>query len=74
MIASCGLQVCILPGGSCGSPGYVRVAFANLRPDDCTEAAGRLKRGLQELVQHGAAALSAEESVGTQANGSAVQV
>jgi len=72
--ASCGLQVCILPGGSCGSPGYVRVAFANLRPDDCAEAAGRLKRGSQQLVQHGAAALSAEVSVSSKADGSAVQV
>ncbi len=67
-------QVCILPGGSCGSPGYVRVAFANLQPDDCAEAAGRLKRGLQELVQRGAAALTAEGSVSSKTDGSAVQV
>ena len=67
--------MCILPGGSCGSPGYVRVAFANLRPDDCAEASRRLKSGLQQLVQHGAAALSVEEdSPANAADGSAVQV
>ena len=42
--------VCVLPGSSCGSPGYVRVAFANLPIDKCREAAGRLKQGLIELV------------------------
>ena len=66
--------MCILPGGSCGSPGYVRVAFANLRPDDCAEACGRLKRGLLELVRHGAAAVSAKDAVGSAADGSVVQV
>ena len=70
---NCALQVCILPGGSCGSPGYVRVAFANLRPDDCAEASGRLKGGLQQLVQHGTAVLSADPT-GNEADGSAVQL
>ena len=50
------------------------MAFANLRPDDCTEAAGRLKRGLQKLVQHGAAVLTVHDSVESAADGSAVQV
>lgn len=42
--------VCIIPGSSCGAPGYVRVAFANLKPQQCEAAAERLKAGLQQLV------------------------
>ncbi len=30
-------QVCIVPGSSCGSPGHIRVAFANLRPEACLQ-------------------------------------
>lgn len=48
--------VCIIPGSACGAPGYVRVAFANLTPQQCSVAAGRLKEGLQQLVQVSAAA------------------
>lgn len=43
--------VCIIPGSACGAPGYVRVAFANLKPEQCKVAAGRLKAGLQQLVR-----------------------
>ena len=50
-------KVCILPGSSCGEPGYVRVAFANLKADLCKEAATRLKAGLQLLVDSGVKAL-----------------
>lgn len=42
--------VCIIPGSACGVPGHVRVAFANLRAEQCEVAAARLKRGLQQLV------------------------
>lgn len=42
--------VCIIPGAACGAPGYVRVAFANLKPEQCKSAAARLKTGLQQLV------------------------
>lgn len=42
--------VCIIPGSACGAPGYVRVAFANLKPEQCMVAAGRLKAGLEQLV------------------------
>jgi aspartate/methionine/tyrosine aminotransferase len=42
--------VCIIPGSACGVPGHVRVAFANLQPQQCEEAAARLKQGLQQLV------------------------
>lgn len=45
--------VCIIPGSACGAPGYVRVAFANLREEQCREAAGRLRKGLEELVSTG---------------------
>jgi aspartate/methionine/tyrosine aminotransferase len=43
--------VCIIPGSACGAPGYVRVAFANLKPEQCKVAAGRLKAGFQQLVR-----------------------
>jgi aspartate/methionine/tyrosine aminotransferase len=42
--------VCIIPGSACGVLGHVRVAFANLQPQQCEEAAARLKQGLQQLV------------------------
>ena len=45
--------VCVIPGSSCGCPGYIRVAFANLEPEPCQKAAQRLKKGLQELVDTG---------------------
>ena len=35
-------KVCIIPGSSCGSPGFVRVAFANLTEEACEEAWGAL--------------------------------
>lgn len=43
-------KVCLIPGTSCGCPGSMRVAFANLQPLVCKEAAVRLKAGLQELL------------------------
>lgn len=43
--------VCLIPGSSCGAPGYVRAAFANLTPERCQLAAGRLKAGLKQLVE-----------------------
>lgn len=46
-------KVCLIPGSSCGRPGHVRAAFANLKPELCQEAAARLKAGLQELVAGG---------------------
>lgn len=51
--------VCVLPGSSCGAAGHVRVAFANLQPELCREAAARLKAGLTQLVgMDGPAALA----------------
>lgn len=42
--------VCVIPGSSCGAPGYIRVAYANLSEQQCREAAARLKQGLLQLV------------------------
>jgi len=42
--------VCLISGSACGAPGYVRVAFANLLPEQCAAAAGRLRAGLAQLV------------------------
>ena len=44
-------KVCVIPGGSCGAPGYVRIAFGNLSADECREACGRLRMGLIELME-----------------------
>jgi aspartate/methionine/tyrosine aminotransferase len=49
--------VCIIPGSSCGASGYVRIAFANLQPDVCREAAARLRSGLEQLCTQGMSAL-----------------
>ena len=46
-------RVGLIPGSSCGAPGYVRVAFGNLQPELCQQAAVRLKQGLQQLVSSG---------------------
>ena len=43
--------ICVIPGSSCGSPGWIRVAYANLEPEACMKAAGRLQKGLEELVK-----------------------
>lgn len=53
------LQVCIIPGSSCGAPGHVRAAFANLPPAATEAAAAALKAGLQQLAGEGPAALQA---------------
>lgn len=50
-------QVCIIPGSSCGAPGFIRVAFANLDEATCAEACRRLHAGLTELTSQGAGVL-----------------
>lgn len=50
--------VCVIPGSACGSPGHVRVAYANLPPDQCAAAAARLRAGLEELRDRGAPAVA----------------
>mmetsp|Transcript_18016 Transcript_18016/g.43944 ORF Transcript_18016/g.43944 Transcript_18016/m.43944 type:complete len:162 (+) Transcript_18016:1-486(+) len=44
-------KVVLIPGSACGSPGWVRVAFANLEPGVCAEAARRMEAGLTALVE-----------------------
>lgn len=46
-------RVVVIPGVASGCPGYVRISFGGLRADDCRVAAGRLRRGLEELVKDG---------------------
>lgn len=46
--------VTTIPGASCGCPGYIRVAYANVETDACREACARLKQGLSELLMGGA--------------------
>ena len=43
-------KVTTIPGSSCGSPGYIRVAYANCTTEECAEACERLKTGLQALI------------------------
>jgi aspartate/methionine/tyrosine aminotransferase len=38
--------VAVIPGSFCGSPGWIRVCYANLPPEKCLEAAVRLKKGI----------------------------
>lgn len=43
--------VAVIPGSFCGLPGWIRVCYSNLPPDDCKVAASRLKKGILELAQ-----------------------
>ncbi|KAF8400731.1 hypothetical protein HHK36_014031 [Tetracentron sinense] len=45
--------VVVLPGVASGGPGYLRISFGGLREADCEVAAGRLRRGLEELLRDG---------------------
>eukprot|EP01116_Phalansterium_solitarium_P025077 TRINITY_DN9417_c0_g1_i1.p1 TRINITY_DN9417_c0_g1~~TRINITY_DN9417_c0_g1_i1.p1 ORF type:complete len:390 (-),score=99.86 TRINITY_DN9417_c0_g1_i1:201-1370(-) len=42
-------KVLLIPCSSCGVSGYLRVSYGNLPPDECVEAARRLKAGLLAL-------------------------
>jgi aspartate/methionine/tyrosine aminotransferase len=42
--------VAVIPGSSCGAEGWIRVCYANLPKDKCTEAAGRLAKGLETVL------------------------
>ncbi|KAK9149790.1 hypothetical protein Scep_008547 [Stephania cephalantha] len=46
-------RVVVIPGSASGGPGYVRISFGGLKESDCEVAAGRLRRGLEELVRDG---------------------
>jgi len=41
--------VAVIPGSFCGFPGWIRVCYANLPPDRCSQAATRLENGLRSL-------------------------
>ena len=46
--------VAVIPGSSCGMPGWIRVCYSNLPPEDCKIAASRLETGILELTAKGA--------------------
>lgn len=43
--------VAVIPGTYCGFPGWIRVCYSNLPPEQCQEAAQRLARGISDLVE-----------------------
>lgn len=43
--------IAITPGSFCGIPGWIRVCYSNLHPQDCIIAAGRLEKGIKDLCQ-----------------------
>ncbi|KDP37172.1 hypothetical protein JCGZ_06228 [Jatropha curcas] len=45
--------VVVIPGDACGCPGHLRISFGGLIEADCKAAAERLKKGLEELLNHG---------------------
>ncbi|KAK6912120.1 Aminotransferase, class I/classII [Dillenia turbinata] len=45
--------IVVIPGSSCGGPGYIRISFGGLKEEDCKVAAERLRKGLEELVKDG---------------------
>ena len=45
--------VCLIPRSSCGAPGHIRVAFANLEPEMCHQAASRLQGGVEDMLRLG---------------------
>jgi hypothetical protein len=50
--------VVVVPGSSCGIPGYVRCSYGNLSPDVFPTAVGRLRAGLEHLAAHGMTAMA----------------
>ncbi|KAL7549477.1 hypothetical protein ACHAWF_012755 [Thalassiosira exigua] len=45
--------VAVIPGSFCGLPGWIRVCYSNLPPEDCKVAAARLREGILELTAAG---------------------
>lgn len=41
--------VAVIPGSFCGFPGWIRVCYSNLPPEECEVAARRLAAGIEEL-------------------------
>nr|DAD44787.1 TPA_asm: hypothetical protein HUJ06_003017 [Nelumbo nucifera] len=44
-------DIVVILGAPCGGPGYIRISFGGLPEVDCEVAAGRLCRGLEELMR-----------------------
>lgn len=44
--------VAVIPGSYCGFPGWIRVCYSNLPPDQCVKAAVRLADGIRSLITH----------------------
>lgn len=42
--------IAIIPGTYCGFPGWIRVCYANLKPELCQDAAERLRMGINDIV------------------------
>ena len=43
--------IAVIPGTFCGFPGWIRVCYANLKPQLCDLAAQRLKQGLWAILE-----------------------
>lgn len=41
--------VAVIPGSFCGFPGWIRVCYSNLSPEECQIAAARLAKGILAL-------------------------
>lgn len=42
--------IAIIPGSFCGTPGWIRICYANLPPGQTKVAAERLRKGIEELT------------------------
>lgn len=51
-------RVTTIPGSACGSPGYIRVAYANCTREQCAVACDRLKAGLEAILADASAPAS----------------
>jgi len=50
--------IAIIPGSFCGFPGWIRVCYSNLPPQDCLIAAKRLKNGIEIIMERFASGIS----------------
>ena len=44
--------VVVIPGSACGAPGKFRVCYANLEGEKFQDACGRLRQGLDQLLEN----------------------
>ena len=44
--------IAVIPGSFCGKPGWIRVCYSNLPPDQTKVAAQRLRKGIEDLTRH----------------------